>query len=231
MEEQVKMWLSIRNNQNAVAEITNAMPQIMEETKSREWAEILRNNGNQSYIFCKTKQDFQRAYEFYSRSIAVAPVNSVEMALAYSNLSLVLLQLEKHSECLQAIDCCLNLDYPEGSKFKLYLRKIECLKILDEGKKAKEVFEQTLAWIKTKEQKEEMKTKLMDCYKKEVRIKKPFTNEEINQIWKNYSIKTFNEEIPGASDVLNRSLDRLEYEESRGRHYVVKRNKSWWDIN
>lgn len=220
MENQYKEWLNELKNQLFVIDMHQWMPKVPKRQKSQGQAEILRKQGNQTWTSCKSEEDFQKAYEYYAKSIAHARAKTRELALSYANLSAVLLRLEKHSECLEAIECCLNSDYPEESKFKLFLRKIECLKTINEPLKAKETYEKTLAWIETRnENKNDMKEKLENCYQTQVDVKLPYTNEEIDKIWRKFSIKSFNKEIPGASSGLS-----LKYNESQGRHFVAERD-------
>lgn len=223
MEEHFQTIIDLLDNQleySLIYDLPDWRPLTIKQGKSLEQAEYLRKDGNQMYLSCNTEEDFHKVYELYTKSIAHAPANSREMALAYENLSAVLFQLKKHTECLEAIDSCLNLDYPEESKFDIYLRQIECLKIIDQPAKAKDVYEKTLAWIESKvKEKVDMTQKLKKCYQKKVIIQLPFTNEEIDKIWGVYSIKSFNKEIPGASNALG-----LKYSESQGRHYVAERD-------
>lgn len=196
------------------------MPRIPDNPKTLEKATKLHHEGNLEYHMLNSETKLSDIYVKYAGSIAHAPINSKEMAMSYGNLSRILLCMEKHRECVQAIDCYLKLDHADvdDSKLKIYLRKIECLKILNEVEKAKEVYDKTLAWIEMNGgEKIEMKEKLENCYKKEVEVKKPFTNEEIDIIWDTFSIETFNKEVPGASKII-----RLEHSESKGRHYIAQ---------
>lgn len=192
--------------------------------KSEESAQKYYLIGNQMYTSSRSTDDFLKLYECYAQSIAHAPANSREMALAYANLSAVLLKLQKHSECLEAIECCFSSNYPEKMKFKIYLRKIKCLKIIDESLKAKDAFDEASAWIEKNQtedkEKVKMKNKLNDYYEKQVEIKKGFTKDDRETIWSEFfSIETPNLKIPTISS----SID-LKYSESWGRHYIATRD-------
>lgn len=72
-----------------------------------------RKKGNDAFV----KKDLQLATEFYHQSIALAPVNSRELALAYGNLSAVLFESNLFCETLQTIDIALKF-YPEDLRSK-----------------------------------------------------------------------------------------------------------------
>lgn len=219
MEETYKAWLKDPKNRLLSFVMHRWMPKDSKPSKSLIQAKCLRAKAVCLYPSSNLQDHNHVLLELYTKSIAHSPANSRLSALSYENLSALLFQLEKHSECLQAIDSFFDSKYPEGSKFELLLRKIECLKIINEPLKAKEAYEETLAWIETQNRKAELKDKLETHFKKEVEIKLPYTNEEIDQIWNEFSIKSFNQEIPGLSKALN-----LKYNESQGRHYVAGRD-------
>lgn len=175
--------------------IYDVLPSKFDRTKSEKRAKSYRRTGNHIFTSCSSADDFENVFSYYGKAIAHAPAKSAELALAYSNLSAVLFKLEKHAECLQAIDCCFKAGYPEETKFKIYLRKIECLKVIDEPQKAKEAYKEALAWINKNQtiegRRSDMKTRLEECYKSQIEVKKSFTEEEIDQLWKKFSIKSF----------------------------------------
>lgn len=86
----------------------------------------LRNSGNDRYRL----GDFEGALKSYSESIAFAPTNSEELALAFGNRSAALFQLSKYDLCLLDVNRALKLSFPERSKNKLLKRKEECWNVL-----------------------------------------------------------------------------------------------------
>lgn len=223
LEHDMKQLLKNPLSERDFAFIFELLPDQADENKSLQLAQDWRQAGNKLYGSCRTVPDFHNVYSHYAKSIAYAPSDSPEMALAYSNLSAVLLRLQKYTESLQAIDCCLSLNYPEESKFKIFLRKIECLKILGMSLKARRAYNETLSWVeqnhKDESNKTEMLSKLSDCYNKNVEVKKRFTEDEIDIIWDTLSIQKFNEEVPGVSSAI-----RLSHSQSKGRHFVATRD-------
>lgn len=87
--------------------------------KSASRAAILRNLGNESYRLSRLSD----ALNFYSESIANAPIDSEELALAFGNRSAVLFRLRKYELCLLDVNRALRGRLPEISKEKLLERQ------------------------------------------------------------------------------------------------------------
>lgn len=193
MENEAESWLEDPQNQQSAMNIQKLLELPLKSTKTFKQAKMFRMMGNHFLPTCNSVEDIQNVYTLYARAIAHAPLESRELAMSYSNLSTVLLRLGKHAECLQAIESCFSADYPEESKFNLMLRKIECLKVLDESQKVKDTYREALGWIQKGNRCEKiislMKTKLDEYYKKQVEIKIPFSDEEADQVWNKFSIK------------------------------------------
>lgn len=66
----------------------------------------------------------------YSRSIALAPIESEALALGYGNRSAFLLRISKYKDSILDIDRALKITNSKILKIKLLCRKIECLKNL-----------------------------------------------------------------------------------------------------
>lgn len=99
--------------------------------KSAPEAEKVRIIGNQLYRFYYIME----ARKYYSESIAFAPADSEEVALAYGNRSAVLLRLRKYRLCMLDINRALELQrLQERPKEKLLKRKEECWKKIQEEK-------------------------------------------------------------------------------------------------
>ncbi|KAF4524029.1 hypothetical protein B566_EDAN013131 [Ephemera danica] len=82
----------------------------------------LRIEGNVKYQAVNEKE----ALRLYSKSIANAPIDSAELALAYANRSAVLRSMQKCRECLVDIERALSHGYPTDKSFKLLLRELQC---------------------------------------------------------------------------------------------------------
>lgn len=103
--------------------------------KNAATASKLRNQANKQFTKCKSlgkgTEGFVKVLKMYNESIAFAPNNSQELALAYGNRALVLFQCQYYNECLVDINRAVCLDYPDESLCKLLVKKIRCMKILN----------------------------------------------------------------------------------------------------
>lgn len=92
----------------------------------------LRTEGN-TYFQIKeaTRENNILAWKKYSQSMAYAPKNSPELALAFSNRSAVLFQMKKHLECIQDIDRVFGMKYPTHLRLRLLIRKTRCMMYMD----------------------------------------------------------------------------------------------------
>lgn len=224
METLQKQMIEHLKSANPGSILPMTLPMIINfRKKSLEAARRFRRAGNERFLICNSNDDFHNVYVLYAKSIAHAPFGSQEIALAYGDLSVLLLQLQRYAECLDAIDCCMRCkNYPDVLKFNTYLRKIECLKTLNKLEEANQAHDEALSWIeKTRigNEKKNMKKKLASFFMESVEVKRKFTEDEFEQVWDDLSIRTFNEEIPGASSAI-----RLEYSEDQGRHFVATRD-------
>lgn len=66
----------------------------------------------------------------YTQSIAFAPNNSVELAMAYGNRSALLMHLRKYEECLIDVKRALKIPQSVQLTEKLQSRRKECLKLI-----------------------------------------------------------------------------------------------------
>lgn len=88
-----------------------------------------RNAGNTYF----RNGEFANALELYCKSIATAPKNSPELAIAFGNRSAVLFKLKKYRLSLLDINRALQGNYPDSMKSKLIKRKQECVSIITES--------------------------------------------------------------------------------------------------
>lgn len=91
-------------------------------TKDAEQSLRCRKSGNDAFV----RKDLRTAAQFYHQSIAFAPVNSRDLALAYGNLSAVLFELNLHRETIRTIDIAFDC-YPEDLRSKFGERSKENL--------------------------------------------------------------------------------------------------------
>ncbi|KAF4527074.1 hypothetical protein B566_EDAN015693 [Ephemera danica] len=104
--------------------------------KCKHGSEKFRTEGNEAY----RKGENKKALILYTQSIANAPTDSVELALAYANRSAVLRSMQKCRECLVDIERALSHGYPTDKSFKLLLRELQCHRDLRNMLKAQVMF-------------------------------------------------------------------------------------------
>lgn len=215
-EDRVKFTLN-------VMEENDFIPHVINKSKSAEESERLREEGNKAFASCNFNSAMCHfTLGLYTKSIALAPHKSKQLALAYANRSAVLFDLGLYSECIQDIDRALALSYPDDLKGKLYMRKTHCLIILGD-QTAKSMIEETEHWINKMElnhNKLKLQTKLDG-----LRRKTEQKNIQSNSVKLQESepslpvIRSYNKEIPCASDAI-----ALKYDKNNGRHIVATRN-------
>lgn len=84
---------------------------------------IFRNNSHDASVH-------ERAWKMYTKSIALAPHGSEELAFAFGNRSAVLVHLCKYEDCIEDIDRATKITTSDHLKAKLLIRKVECLSVL-----------------------------------------------------------------------------------------------------
>lgn len=108
--------------------ISPVMNPINVVRKSVDTSNQLRKDGNVHYI----NKDYRQAIVCYNKALAYAPNDSLELKLAYSNISAVLLAIKAYRDCQTNIEAALNLDCPAFLRVKLEKRYKETLKYLNE---------------------------------------------------------------------------------------------------
>lgn len=203
----------------------NFIPYATNESKNAEQSEKLRQDGNDKFITCTTSSDFCITLTIYTRSIALAPYPSRQLALAYANRSAASYELGLYSECIQDIDRALTFSYPDDLKGKLYIRKTQCL-IMLESQTVKDIIKKTEYWINKMApgpNKLKLQTKLDGLRYKAEQQNFQNSNPVKQRESKNESplpvIKSCNDNIPCASDAI-----ALRYDEDNGRHVIAARD-------
>jgi tetratricopeptide (TPR) repeat protein len=126
----VKSMLSSLVDEKYEDHVLNMKPKV------KKLALSFRQEGNVAY----QKQNHLKAHELYTQSIAAAPVDSEDLALAYANRSAALLKMGFFQECIIDIQHALRLGYPKSLCFKLFLRLGQCYRNLANKAKAAENF-------------------------------------------------------------------------------------------
>lgn len=110
--------------------------------KNSESSIQARKEGN--LLFCKndhSSQIHEEIFRLYCKSIALAPNESEELALAYGNRSALLYHLQKYKESILDIDRALKITQSNSLKEKLFFRSSQCLSLLYEIKSQENEFE------------------------------------------------------------------------------------------
>lgn len=112
--------------------------------KTKKASRELRKAGNDAYVASTCPDDFLRALEIYTRSIAHAPIVSEEIVLGYSNRAVVLFRLNLYEDCLQDLERALTVNHlcSDQLKLKLEFRKAECL-----GKLSNRSYAEAKFWL------------------------------------------------------------------------------------
>ncbi|KAB0792976.1 hypothetical protein PPYR_12596 [Photinus pyralis] len=103
----------------ALLERFDLMPRCEVGAKSRKMADELREAGNRLFKF----KSNALALEKYTQSVAYAPKDSEQLALAFANRSAVLYELKLYQECLRDITQAFSSNYPQHLHHKLLKRR------------------------------------------------------------------------------------------------------------
>ncbi|XP_043482677.1 SET and MYND domain-containing protein 4-like [Leptopilina heterotoma] len=219
-----KKFMTFENDQQRilfmynVLEEFNIIPNEKCEIKNSTDSCKFRNEGNQ--IFTSKiidANDYIKAWELYSKSIAFAENNSEELALAFANRSAVLVRLEKYSDALKDIEMALKLNYPEHLRGKLLIRKTECLAFLNDPQ-LMSVYDECLFWLDKmnldNSRREIFENKLINAKK----ISMKNGSNQINS-YPCVPMIVGQEEIPCATSAL-----AVKFNDTFGRHVVTTRD-------
>ena len=106
-------------------------PPLNETTNSKNKTDSssFRSEGNCLFTTSKNINPWikEEILELYSTSIAFAPNDSNELALAYGNRSALLFHLKDYEQCLFDLNEALSLPISSSQKLKFMLRKLDCL--------------------------------------------------------------------------------------------------------
>ncbi|OXU16761.1 hypothetical protein TSAR_010123 [Trichomalopsis sarcophagae] len=158
-----------------------------------------------------------QAWEFYSKSIALAESSSRELPLAYANRSAILYNLKKYEQCVRDINRALELNYPDTLKANLLRRKAKCLKLLGKPE-AEDVCEEAKRWLQNIKLNDKNKEQLEHKIQTATQITELPKVEDISSKKSLLKFKR-HERISCASDAID-----LKYDEANGRHTVANRD-------
>ncbi|XP_011502031.1 PREDICTED: SET and MYND domain-containing protein 4-like [Ceratosolen solmsi marchali] len=95
----------------------------------------IRSAGNSLFIKKKhERNDHELIWELYTLSIAIAEIDSEELACGYANRSAILKHFGKYKECMKDIDNALKITTSNALRVKLLCRKSRCSLILQNDK-------------------------------------------------------------------------------------------------
>ncbi|KAF4522409.1 hypothetical protein B566_EDAN007659 [Ephemera danica] len=123
----------------------------------------LRQTGNSAF----TAKGYAEAHKLFTESIAIAPENSTELALAFANRSAVLLATGRFTQCITDIHRALSMEYPQNLHYKLYLRLGQAYRELGNAAVATENFKQASDLVDKMQLSEEKKKDLQQVIDKE----------------------------------------------------------------
>lgn len=151
----------------------------------------------------------------YTKSIAFAPNDSVELSQAYNNRSIFLHHLKKYDLCIIDCDMALKNCKSEVTRAKILARKVQCMSVIGDQafdctyEQARELVD----LVSDAEVKKSVKNKLLNFRRSEsktcFRVSKP-PNLDI--------IEKPSKEIPCSSNAVD-----LKYSKQFGRHLVTNR--------
>lgn len=101
--------------------------------KSETIALLKRNEGNKFFA----TRDWESAMEMYNECLCYAEPGSKQISLAYANRSACFLHMKHYNECLVDIELAKASGYPSNMMSKIYQRKEECLKYIEEDAEQK----------------------------------------------------------------------------------------------
>ncbi|XP_023339607.1 SET and MYND domain-containing protein DDB_G0284059 [Eurytemora carolleeae] len=203
----------------------NTEAPVLRKNKNR--SNQLRESGNKAY----SQKNNASALKLYTDAIRFAPYHLIdddtsagygeELALAFANRSVVLVQLKNYEAALSDIDLAFMAQYPQNLRYKLYERKGRCLQALKQDKLAEEAFNSCLSGIRESTLTEEKKQKLETEIKALIKNLSPSDDKKGKEPEKRKipQLKRKNKNFPAFSDSVS-----IQYKESQGRFGVAVRD-------
>lgn len=189
-------------------------------TKCLETSRSLRKDGNYLYVKKLDNRQMERIFKLYTMSIAYAPNDSEDLALAFGNRSALLHTMNKYKESIMDINRALALTTSDWQvRARLLCRKVECLVALGSSD-CQKVYRETIC-ILPRDVDQLPKFLLHKLNSADEAISKLLTetknNENKNEHVTNLPRKEEEVENPSASVT-------VQYDENYGKHLVATRD-------
>lgn len=140
--------------------------EFKQSKKNSELAKQMRLIGN--HMFYKCTHDVkihETIWDSYLNSIALAPTESEELALSYTNLSELLYHFKKYQDCIETVDRALEITESPVLKVKLLCRKANSLQALRKEEKF-DILKEAEIWLEKISNQEKNKEKYVKLVKK-----------------------------------------------------------------
>lgn len=188
----------------------------------------MRDLGNKSFKLA----NYHQALKQYTQAVRYAPYPITEefkscdsLSLALANRSAALYSLTRYKLCLLDIDLALKYNYPEATKFKLYIRRIKCLHVLSVWANDLEQMKSYLRTLADKpDTKEFIKTEINNMFDF-IDSTKPcdVDKEDLDISDENtYKICNINRSLGQASDCVE-----MNYDAGKGRYLMTNKDVSY----
>jgi len=218
-EVSYKQFIEICQQING-ASIAKEYEKLHQDASSKDklaQSEIFRKLGNDVLHL----QKYNKAVEFYTRSIAWAPKGSSARGQAFANRSAVLEMMGHYQECIQDVDRAVANDYPQMLRFKLFVRQAQCFRELKNTQSAQKALEKAKDCIKNIKLPDEKKKQLLDSVDKEF---SGALEPKVRRVIENYPEAPAvsygkNQEAPSLSSAVAISFD-----DKFGRHLIATRD-------
>ena len=228
-KEHFKNFKALRTDEERIIFTLNIMleydiiPQACGNIKDAKQSAILREKGNAMFLSKPmTSETCVSALTLYTKSIAYAPCSSEQLALSYANRAAVLMKFCKYEECVQDTDRALALPYPDNLKFKLYLRKAECIKAL-KNSGLEDTIKEAQQWLERISLDERLRKDINEKLVSIKRAPKSHKSKKRNVMKRKSEcplpkLQARSTEVPCATDAV-----AVDYNKHYGRHVVATR--------
>lgn len=189
---------------------SNCANHIQKYTKNAELSNLSRVKGNKILLEKTHNSDVhEEIWKLYSKSIALAPLDSEELAQAYGNRSYILLHFKKFEDSIKDINRAIAITKSDPLKVKLICRKITCLAKLGSNQEKYKCYSLVKSIFNDID--ESLKDEKLDKLMKQV-------EEEMAVVKFDKTIKK-NKYLPLSTNAVN-----VVYNDKYGAHLVAARN-------
>lgn len=180
----------------------------------------LRKEGNELYIKKFNDRQIETIFKLYTESIAYAPNDSEDLALAFGNRSALLYKMNKYKESIMDINRALARKTSDWQlRVRLLCRKVECLAALGSSD-CKKVYEQAVSLV-PKDADQNLKS-ILSKVESAGRAVNEFDAIEAKNVENEKEYVT----ISSTNQIENsRTLPvNVQYDENYGKHFVAARD-------